>query len=193
MRRAKSDEENEISVFRKDRTLYFFEEINNQTVCKAIRYLDEMEKESKTKEIDIILCTDGGLVYDGLALYDRIRTSACQINMTGVGMIASMGIIVYLAGDTRYSNENTRFMTHQCWDSIEGRTTDVKIGAKELEIIENICTEIISQRTKQTPREVSNDIKLGDKYYGTEEAKEKGYVHEIIKNPRARRRRKTKK
>lgn len=168
-----------VAVYRMGSTIYFFDDINQQTVCEAIKYIDQLEL-VKVKGITIILNSHGGEEYSGLALYDRIRSSACRFTIIGTGFIASMALIVYLAGDRRIASKNARFLNHQGSMEVGGKSTDIKIESKELENVEEMCNEIIAERTKQDIKKLRNSIKIGNKYISALEAKNTGFVHEII-------------
>jgi len=181
------------NVYRVGRTIYFFDSIDEDSVCDTIRILDAMESESNKKEIYIILSSGGGNAYDGLALYDRIRQSECQIIIVGTGMVASMGLIIFLAGDERRITENTRLLNHQVSaDDFGGRTSDFKIESKEFEELQSILTDIVAERTGETVKQITRDIALGDKWISAAYALEHGYADFLIKNTRTYRKKKGK-
>jgi len=173
-------QEGQPSIYRQGRSLYFFDEINNYTVAEALRLLQLMVNESSKKPVQIILNTPGGSVYDGLAFYDYLRYLSCPLMIIGTGLIASMGIIIILAGDKRCVTKNTRLMSHQISTQVQGKVSDVKIDFTETKELEKICDNIIAERTGQSLKVVQNEIKNGDKYLGAEEALKKGYIHKII-------------
>ena len=187
----RNEDEDTVVVFREGRTIYFFDEVDDESVCEAIRFLDKIESENSTKEITIKLNTGGGGCYDGFALYDRIRQSPCNIVMIGSGLIGSMGLIIFLAGDERRLSENARILNHQVsLEEFSGRNSDLKIEQKELDTLNNMYTDIVSERTGQTIKKLVGDVLPGDKYFGSEYAVDNGYADEIIKNTRTYRRKK---
>lgn len=183
----KKEEYQEISerptVYKTGRTIYFYDEVNNKTVCEASKFIDELESEND-KEIELIINSNGGSIYDGLALYDRIRSSACQINTVGTGFVASMGLIVFLAGDHRTLTETAMLLNHQGSSQFEGNTGDFKIEAKEMTRLEDLTVQIIAERTGLAPKVIKKDIKIGDDYISPELAVTKGFAHAIIVNKR---------
>jgi len=189
-RRENSDEDN-VVVFREGRTIYFFDEVDEESVCEAIKFLDKIEEESSKKVITIKLNSEGGSCYDGLALYDRIRQSPCNIILEGTGLIASMGLIIFLAGDERRLSENARLLNHQmAITDFSGRNSALKIEQKEVEILDAIMLDIIAERTGETIKKSTKEVLPGDKWFNAEFAVDNGYAHEIIKNIRTRRRKK---
>ena len=191
-RRGRRDtNEDTVVVYRKGRTIYFFDEVDDESVCEAIKFIDEIEEESTKKDITIKINSGGGGCYDGLALYDRIRQSPCNIIMIGSGLIGSMGLIIFLAGDERMISENARLLNHQVSiEEFSGRNIDFKLEQKELDTLNSINAEIVSERTGQSIKKLNNETLPGDKFMGAQFAVENGYADEIIKNTRTYRRKK---
>lgn len=175
-------------VYKIGRRIYFFSDVDADSICEAIKYLDELEKESK-KPIEIVFNSEGGSTYDGLALYDRIRQSDCEITTIGTGLVGSMAVILFLAGDYRYVTESCTILNHQGSDSIEGRVSDIEIGFNETKRLEEYLVDLISERTGLPTKKIKADIKKGDDHIKPDRAVDEGFVHEIIKNKRTRRRR----
>lgn len=190
-KRAKdsSDDSNKSLVYRIGRKIYFYDDVDAGSVCQAIKYIDEIEKESK-KPIEFEIMSYGGSCYDGLALYDRIRRSQCEIFTIATGMVGSMAVIVYLAGDYRYITENCTILNHQSSDAIEGKASDLKINVEETIKLEELMVDIIAERTGLLAKKIKAEIKIGDDYIRPEQAIEDGFAHELIANKRSRRRRK---
>jgi ATP-dependent Clp protease protease subunit len=178
------DEEQEFfcrpNVYCIDRTIYFFSEINETSVCEAIKILDVLEKQKVKKPIEILLNSPGGQCYAGLSLYDRIRHSKCHICIIGSGIIASMAFIIFLAGETRYVHKNAILMNHQISSMSGGKLSDLKIDLEETKRIEKQCLAIISERTGQTIKAIEKQIAKGDDYITPERALKEGIASKII-------------
>ena len=54
----------------------------------------------ENEEMTMRIHCGGGSVFEGLAIYDLIRSSTCKVNVIVEGMAASMGGVLALAGDT---------------------------------------------------------------------------------------------
>jgi len=169
-----------ICVSRYGRTVYFFDEINAASVSEAIKFIDQIEKENPKKPIEIILNTSGGNCYDGLALYDRIRFSKCNICIIGTGLVASMGFIVYLAGDQRLLMPNCILMNHQISSNPQGKLQDLKLELEEIKRIEAQCLAIMAERTGQAVKVIQKQISKGDDYIQPDRAIKEGIAHKIL-------------
>jgi len=169
-------------VHRVDRTVFFYDDISSESICRATVMIKKMLTESIKKPIEIVLSTEGGECYTGLAFYDFLRTCPCQVTIIGTGIIASMGLIIFLAGDHRVVTEHTRIMSHQVSTDISGKLTDMEIDLKETKTIDDIMLKIVAERTNQSVSKLKKEVKTGDKWMSAEQAKLEGYVHKIVKN-----------
>lgn len=190
--RRNNKETERSGVRRVDRTIYFFSDVDSDSVSDAIFHLQHLEGDKSSKPIQVVICSDGGNCYDGLALYDKLRSSDHQIVTVATGLVASMGTCIFLAGDERYATENARFMVHQVSTGGEYPLRDAEIDLKETRALEEIMLDINAERTDKTLKSLKVDRKNGDNYFGAEKALEDGYIEKIIKNKKTPRRRKKK-
>lgn len=174
------EETNRPNVHCQGRTIYLFDGINENTVCEVIKILDVLETQSKKKPIEILLNSLGGDCYSGLALYDRILRSKCTICIIGMGCVASMAYIVFLAGKYRYMCKNCIAMNHQISANPEGKLGDLKIEVDECKRIEKQCLQIVAERTGQTVKNIERQISKGNDYITPERALKEGIIHRII-------------
>ena len=61
----------------------------------------------------VLLQSNGGYVSDGLCLYNFLANSPVKFVMYNAGAVASIAVILYLAGSRRYASETARFMVHK--------------------------------------------------------------------------------
>ena len=61
----------------------------------------------------VLLQSNGGYVSDGLCLYNFMASSPIRFVMYNAGAVASIAVVLYLAGSRRYASETARFMIHK--------------------------------------------------------------------------------
>ena len=61
----------------------------------------------------VLVQSNGGYVSDGLCLYNFLANSPVEFVMYNGGAVASIAVIVYLAGTRRYASDTARFMVHK--------------------------------------------------------------------------------
>lgn len=171
--------------FMKDRELFLASDVDEISCNKIIKELMYLDHEDRGKEITIYINSPGGSVQDGLAVYDTIMLLDSPVRTVCLGMCASMGAILFLAGETREMMEHGKIMIH---DPAFGRGHDMG-GKKPHEIqVElddlNRCREslakIISNRTGRPMKEVLKATEK-DSYYTAEEAVKFGLATGVIR------------
>ena len=132
------------------------------------------------RPITIYLNSEGGSSFDGQALIDVMLASKTKIRTVGIGMVASMAYLIFLAGHERIGFMNTAFLQHEGEAGVSGLSAS---KAKEtmafFDDMEERAKQYILSRTKITEETY-------DKFYKREwwmyssEAKENGVVDKII-------------
>lgn len=136
-------------------------------------------------KIVIYLSTYGGVVYDGLAIYDLLKDmqKEYEIDLICSGKIMSMGAIIMLAVDKdhRFAYKNTTFMIHQLASLTMGKLGDMKQDMNECERLENLMSDIILSNTKITKKQLTDVYdKKKDWYFSAEEAQKLQMIKEVI-------------
>ena len=131
--------------------------------------------------IQMLLSTYGGCVYDGLSLYDAVKNSNTEVDITCFGKIMSMGIIILLSAKTRKAYRNTTFMIHEGSSGFIGKVADMEESVEESKRLREVIFDIIERETK-IPKAKLNEVRKSrmDWYLTAEEALEYGLITEII-------------
>ena len=69
-------------------------------------------KNYQPEPIEMIINSGGGSAYDGFAIIGAMETSNTPIITYGYGLIASMALGIFMAGDVRVAHRFSRFMYH---------------------------------------------------------------------------------
>lgn len=101
------------------------------------------------KDIKLQIHCDGGLVSEGLALYDCLRTSGRNIYCNVEGDCHSMAIVLLLAApkNQRTANPNASFLIHEVQGDVSGSTTAVERYAEEMRELQERIIDIYADRT----------------------------------------------
>lgn len=130
----------------------------------------------KDKKVWVILNSPGGDIFQGFAIYDFLKAIANQgieVNVIGIGMVASMAVAIMQAGTKRYAFPNTQFTVHQASLSSSGEQQEVNEMvemAKEVERINEAVLKIISKRSGMKMEELMRISKKTDYSVGASEA-----------------------
>lgn len=133
------------------------------------------------EEITMMINSPGGVCYDGLAIYDTMKTLEVPIITQCVGMAASMGAVLLSSGTKgkRLALPHSRVMIHQPIGGARGQATDILIEAKQIEILKNELAGILAENSDQPFDKVLADCDR-DYWMIAQEAKEYGLIDEII-------------
>jgi ATP-dependent Clp protease protease subunit len=88
----------------------------------------------------------GGSVLEGLAIYDMIRASAMNVTTICEGVAASMGAILFEAGDKRDMYPNARLMIHRAQGAVAGDADAIRAYADSVESCEDSIKAILKER-----------------------------------------------
>lgn len=169
----------------KDRMIWLTDEVetNNSTlICTQLLYL-EAESDGDSKPIHLYVNSPGGSVTDGLAIYDIMMHIKSPVWTYCVGLAASMGSILLMAGEKghRYAFENSEIMIHQPLGSTGmDQVSQIERRAENLINIKNRINKIISKHTGQKLSKVEKDTDR-DYFLSAEDSLKYGIIDQVIK------------
>lgn len=104
-------------------------------VIEWVLYENFVVKKRK-KELLLMICSEGGDTAAAFALIDVMRGSAIPVKTVGLGMIASAGLMIFIAGTPgrRILTPNTSIMSHQFSWYNEGKAHELFATMKEFEL-----------------------------------------------------------
>ena len=166
------------------REIFLVDRVDAQSSNELLKQLMYLEREDNTKEIKIYINSPGGEVISGLAVYDYISLMKSPVTTICIGTAASMGAILFLAGQKRQMLPHTRLMIHDpsySHNDIGGRKPhEIQHELDKLNETREALARIISEKTGKTIEEIY-DVTAEDTYYSANEAVDFGLATEIIK------------
>jgi len=134
-------------------------------------------------DITIYVNSPGGIVSDGLAIYDTMQFVKPDIQTVCTGMAASMASVILCAGTKgkRKILPNARVLIHQPLGGTMGTAADMTIEVNEINKEKQKIYEILAKHIGKTAQEISMDSQR-DFWLNAEEALKYGCVDEIVKS-----------
>ncbi len=172
-------------VFLRERRIFLSGEVDDENCDELIKQLLFMELQDNTKPVTLFINSPGGSVQAGLSVYDTLRIMKSPIRTVCVGMAASMGAIIYLAGDEgeRYMLPHSKVMIH---DPAYGRKDisyrkphEIQTELDDLNKCREKLAKIIAERTGHSVEEIY-EVTKNDSYFDVEEAVEYGLASKEI-------------
>jgi ATP-dependent Clp endopeptidase proteolytic subunit ClpP len=138
---------------------------------------------SKNENQDIILeiSSPGGSVFDGINIFNMIKNHKGTVTTHIMGLAASMGSIIALAGDKITAEENAVFMIHNARSFAGGDHRELQKMANLIENISNLLAKIYVEKTKKTLKEIRSLMDDETFFFGNE-IKDFGFADEIIES-----------
>ncbi len=165
----------------KDRIIFIGDEINDQVANSVVAQLLFLEADNSEKDIHIYINSPGGSISAGFAIFDTMQLVKPDVNTICVGMAASFGALLLLAGTKgkRFALPNSEVMIHQPLGGVKGQATEIEISARRILKIREHINKIIAERTGQPVEKVARDTDR-DFFMTAQEALEYGIIDKII-------------
>jgi len=170
----------------KDRIIFLSGEIDDDVANLVVAQMLFLEMENPESDISLYINSPGGSVTAGMAIYDTMNYIKCPVRTVCIGMAASMGAFLLMAGEKgkRLALPNSEVMIHQPLGGASGQASDVQIRAEWLLKTKQKMNRLISKMTGQSLKTVEKDADR-DFFMGAKEALEYGIIDEIYE-PRSK-------
>lgn len=164
-----------------DRIIMLNEEVNNASAGVIVAQLLYLEGQDPEKDISLYINSPGGVITDGMAIYDTMQYIKCDVSTICIGMAASMGAFLLAAGTKgkRFALPNSEIMIHQPSGGAQGQATDISIHANHILRTKKRLNQILSERTGQPLEVIERDTER-DNFLSAQEALEYGLVDKVI-------------
>ena len=169
-----------------DRIIFLSEEVNDVTASLVVAQLLYLESQDPDKDIQFYINSPGGSVTAGMAIFDTMQYVKCDVATICVGMAASMGAFLLMAGEKgkRLALPNSEVMIHQPLGGAQGQATDVAIRAEWLMKTKEKMTRMMAEMTEQPLEKVKQDVER-DYFMSAQEALDYHIIDEIYQ-PRSK-------
>lgn len=158
--------------------------ISENTIDKVVLPLLQMDNDGTGEKITIYINSQGGSVFDGLALCNVIERLKTPTDIIVLGYAYSMGSIILMSGYTnpnvkRYCYPFSTALIHGGSSYISGTASQVKDYFKFNEKYEKRISDFIVSHTNLSEEDYAA-IERYEAYMDSDEMLEKGLVDEIL-------------
>lgn len=155
---------------------------NDGSMVSAKQFSDELKKlPSTVNEIVVRINSPGGDVFDGVAIYNRLKQHPAKVTVYIDGLAASIASIIALAGDEVIIGEGALFMIHLPWTWAMGNRMELDNTINRLLDVEEQLISIYSKKTGLDRAEIRTMLEA-ETWLGADEAIEKGFVNSKAEN-----------
>ena len=164
----------------KERIIFLVGPVNDHMASLISAQLLFLESENPEKEIFLYINSPGGVVSDGLAIYDTMQFIQSPVSTLCFGLAASMGSFLLAAGENgkRFALPNSRIMVHQPSAGFRGQATDIEIHAKEILDQKANLNQLYANHTGQPVEKIEEALER-DNFMSPDDAKKFGIIDDI--------------
>ena len=165
----------------KDRIVFLSGQVEDEMANAIVAQLLFLEMDNPDADISLYINSPGGSVTAGMAIYDTMQYIKAPVRTVCVGMAASMGAFLLMAGEKgkRMALPNAEVMIHQPSGGAQGQATDVSIRAEWLIRTKKKMNQMMADMTGQSVEKVSADAER-DYFMSAQEAMNYGIVDQIF-------------
>ena len=165
----------------KSREIECVGEINPEAVYELTRQLRFLQREDPAAEITMYINSPGGEVNSGLALYDAMQAVSCPIRTVCMGSAASMGAVIFAAGDMREIFPHGRVMIHDplIRGGVGGSALQLQSVSKDLLKTREVLCTILAERTGRSQKEIYKKT-AKDTWFDAQEAVKFGLADRVV-------------
>ncbi len=169
--------------------IYIFGPIDTGMAARVIPQMHYIEQkmidENLPKEervLTVLIDSPGGVVSDGMAIYDTINSLDCEVRTICVGLAASMGAFLLSAGSKgmRLALPHSEILIHQPLGGAQGQASDIILAAKHIERTRKTLNSILAMNTGQSYKKIALDTDR-DYVMSAEEAKAYGLIDDVLR------------
>ena len=143
----------------------------------AADFVDELNG-IKAKNITLRINSPGGDVFDGLAMYSRLRSHSATVNTMVDGLAASAASFIAMAGDTVTMSEGSVMMIHEASGVCMGASSDMRDMSDLLDKMSANIADIYARRSGRTADEHRTAMKV-ETWYTDQEAVKAGLADSV--------------
>jgi len=159
--------------------------INQATADHICQKIIEFSISGKKEYIQLIVNSPGGELSAGFAIIDIMAWSSVPIYTTGIGMVASMGLLIFMSGQKgrRVITNNTSLLSHRFWSLQIGNHSQLLAQRKQQDIEHQRILNHYLKHTniKSIPELESSILRDVDTWLTPEEAVQYGIADIIEK------------
>ena len=167
----------------KDRIIIMDTDVNSVSASLVVSQLLFLESQTPGKPINFYINSPGGVISDGLSVYDTMQCIKSPVHTIVMGQACSMGSFLAQAGEPgqRMMLPHARHMIHQPSGGARGMASDIEISYKEIMHYKKMLTELyVKHNTKEKTYEDFERDMDRDTFMSAQEALDYGLIDKIV-------------
>jgi len=153
-----------------------YEEFGGVSVKRIDRALRAIGEE---RDVLVRINSPGGDVFEGAAIYNRLRDHKGKVTTQNIGLAASAASLILEAGDERQTARAAFTMIHNVWALAIGNRNDLREFADFLEPFDDMLADVYAARTGMEKKKVAKMMDAETWMNGSQSI-ENGFADELM-------------
>ncbi|WP_025371805.1 head maturation protease, ClpP-related [Advenella mimigardefordensis] len=140
IRAAVESTENTITIYGVIGENWYGDGVTVQRIDAALRSIGD-------NPVTVYINSPGGDMFEGIAIYNRLREHTKTVTTKVVGLAASAASVIFMAGAERHIASSGFLMIHNCWTILAGNRHYLRRAADDMEEFDAAMTDLYSERS----------------------------------------------
>ncbi|MFQ6553403.1 head maturation protease, ClpP-related [Aestuariibius insulae] len=114
--------------------------VTSKRIAAALRSIGD-------RDVTVNLNSPGGDFFEGVAIYNMLRAHPHRVSVRILGLAASAGSVIAMAGDDIAIGKAGFMMVHNCWVMAIGNRHDLAEAAKTMEPFDDAMAGVYAERS----------------------------------------------
>jgi ATP-dependent Clp protease protease subunit len=143
-----------------ERVVFLTGMLDDAVANLMVAQLVHLESEDPERDIHVYVNSPGGEMTALFAVYDTMQYVKPDVATTCVGQAASAAAVLLAAGAAgkRYTLPHARVLIHQPHGGVQGQSTDIEIGAREVIAQRAAMIATLARHTGKPEERIQHDI-----------------------------------
>lgn len=170
-----------MDVLLNKRVVYLDSKITEDEAERIIKSIARLNAQDESREITLYINSNGGIIIDGMHIYDAIKQSKAPVTGIVMEKAISMAVVVLQACKTRKAHKHSNILIHnitisRAWHKL-GENLEEEL--KTVRYIQKNLDRLIVERSG-LPVEKVQELSMKETILQADEAKELGLIDEVI-------------
>ncbi|VVQ17048.1 ATP-dependent Clp protease proteolytic subunit [Pseudomonas fluorescens] len=145
----------------------------------TVKRVDAALRAIGDKPVTVYINSPGGDMFEGIAIYNRLREHSQEVTTKVLGLAASAASVIAMAGKKREVAKTAFLMIHNCWTYFAGNRHAIRELADTMEEFDRAMIGLYADTSGQDEKTVEAMLDA-ETYMGGATAMEKGFATGLI-------------
>jgi ATP-dependent Clp protease, protease subunit len=121
----------------------------------TVKRIDAALRTIGDKPVTVYLNSPGGDMFEGIAIYNRLREHSQKVTTKVLGIAASAASVIFLAGSERQVASSGFLMIHNCWTLLAGNRHYLRDVADDMEEFDAAMADLYAETSGSSTEEMA--------------------------------------